>query len=311
MAAAAPGGINAHAQSSFAKAAAYDQHRPAYSATIVQFLLEKLNVAGKHGAKIVDLAAGSGKFTEALAARPEEYQIIAVDPHDGMRGVLTAKNLPRVRIVDGSGDKMPDIQDSSVDAIIVAQGFHWFADMRALKEIHRILKRHSALGLTWNAEDYNSPHDHKASTAWEQKLQDLTFRIAKESGDHEPRFRNAEWRKVFDEQVKMTPISLLTASEDQVFSLPIGEHREVFEVALSRETLWERYRTLGHVAVLEGERREGVFKDFSEIVAEAETNEKGELVVHGNTYAFWTTKIPAEGRTAEEAIDDDERAEAS
>ena len=52
--------------------------------------------------------------------------------------------------------------------------------MDALKEIHRAMKRHSALGLVWNAEDYNSPRDHKASTAWEQKLQDLTFRIVKE-----------------------------------------------------------------------------------------------------------------------------------
>lgn len=183
--------------------------------------------------------------------------------------------------------------------------------MDALKEIHRVMKRHSSLGLVWNAEDYNSPRDHKASTAWEQKLQDLTFRIVKESGDQEPRFRDAQWRKVFDEQVKMTPLSLITASSDQLFSLPIAEHHEPFEVKLSEEQLWERYSTLGHVATLEGEQKDKFTREFKEIVNSAEKDANGELVVHGNTYAVWTTKIPAEGRTAEDAVEDVEQAEAS
>lgn len=29
---------------------------------------------------------------------------------------------------------------------------------------------------------------------------------------------------------------------------------------------------------------------------EVETNEKGEVCVHGNTYIYWTTKIPQDGR---------------
>lgn len=41
-----------------------------------------------------------------------------------------------------------------------------------------------------------------------------------------------------------------------MFSLPIGEHTEEFEVKLSKEKVWERYCTLGHIAVLEGERLE-------------------------------------------------------
>ena len=64
-------GISNRAQIGFAKSAAYDQYRPAYSDTITQLLLEKLDVNGKEGAKIVDLAAGTGKFTESLARREE------------------------------------------------------------------------------------------------------------------------------------------------------------------------------------------------------------------------------------------------
>ena len=123
-AAAAPppgGGINARAQSGFAKSAAYDTHRPTYSASIVQLLLENVGVAGKKRARIVDLAAGTGKFTEALAAREEEFEIIAVEPHSDMRHVLAGKKLPRVKVVEGTGEKMESVEDGSVDAVVVAQ----------------------------------------------------------------------------------------------------------------------------------------------------------------------------------------------
>ena len=104
----------------FAKSEAYDQYRPAYSDTIVQLLLEKLGVAGKNGAKILDLAAGTGKFTEALAARDERFQIVAVEPHDGMRQVLDDKKLNSVSVKAGKADNIP-LEDASLDAVICAQ----------------------------------------------------------------------------------------------------------------------------------------------------------------------------------------------
>lgn len=38
-----------------------------------------------------------------------------------MRGVLTAKKLPRVSVLDGSGESMPSVKDASIDAVFVAQ----------------------------------------------------------------------------------------------------------------------------------------------------------------------------------------------
>lgn len=114
-------GINPRAQTGFAKSAAYDSYRPTYSPTIVQLLLEQLRVAGKKHATIIDLAAGTGKFTEALAARDEEYRIMAVEPHADMRDVLSKKQLKNVTVIDGLGDSMPSIESESVDAITVAQ----------------------------------------------------------------------------------------------------------------------------------------------------------------------------------------------
>ena len=70
-----------------------------------------------------------------------------------------------------------------------------------------------------------------------------------------PRARHGQWREVFDEQVKSSPLALLTAG-DQLFSLPLGEQKEKWEVWLTKEQVWERYNTLSHVSVLQGEERE-------------------------------------------------------
>lgn len=114
------GTINDRAQTGFAKSAAYDQYRPGYAPTATEELLQQIRVAGKKHAKILDLAAGTGKFTEALVGRAEEFQVIAVEPHDGMREVLAKKQLPRVTVHPGTATSIP-LADDSVDAIAVAQ----------------------------------------------------------------------------------------------------------------------------------------------------------------------------------------------
>lgn len=72
-------------------------------------------------ASVVDLAAGTGKFTELLASRPEGYKVTAVEPHADMRGVLEAKQLKGVEVVDGLSAAMPSIKDETVDAVVAAQ----------------------------------------------------------------------------------------------------------------------------------------------------------------------------------------------
>nr|POF03131.1 putative methyltransferase-like c25b8.10 [Quercus suber] len=293
-------GINHRAQSGFAKSAAYDENRATYPPTATQHLLEQLRVAGKQNARILDLAAGTGIFTAALASRDEQYEIIAVEPHDGMRDVLEAKKLPRVTVRSGVSTSIP-LDDASVDAIVVAQAFHWFSNMESLREIHRVLKTHGCLGLIWNIESYNAPRGHKASTSWEVKAHELIWSF----DDNEPRFRHEQWRKVFDEQTKSTPLSLLIANDDQLFALPLGEDTESFEVKLTKEKIWERFATLSQIAVLEGEDLEKTLMDALN-ADDVEVDEKNEVAVHGETYTAWTSKIPTDGR---ETLTDVERIE--
>jgi ubiquinone/menaquinone biosynthesis C-methylase UbiE len=113
--------IRPEALTGFAAAAAYDAGRPSYSSEAVEQLLQKLEVSGVEGAKILDLAAGTGKFTELLSARPEGFAITAVEPHDDMRQQLAAKNLRGVKVLKGTAENMQDIADGSFAAVVAAQ----------------------------------------------------------------------------------------------------------------------------------------------------------------------------------------------
>lgn len=46
---------------------------------------------------------------------------------------------------------------------------------------------------------------------------------------------------------------MIVAADDPLFSMPLGVNEEPWTVWLTREGVWERYRTLGQVAILEGE----------------------------------------------------------
>ena len=120
MASSEHGGINDKAAKGFADSVNYDKYRPSYTETATEELLKQCRVAGKKHAKILDLAAGSGKFTEVIAKRSEQYEIVAVEPHDGMREVLEQKKLLGTTVKAGKADGIP-LADESVDAVICAQ----------------------------------------------------------------------------------------------------------------------------------------------------------------------------------------------
>ena len=59
---------------------------------------------------------------------------------------------------------------------------------------------------------------------------------------------------------------------------------------------WARFNTLGHVAALEGEAKERIHEAFTHALTEGvERDDDGKVVLHGNTWAVWTMKIPADG----------------
>ena len=85
----------------------------------VNKLLDRLGLVNQNNARIVDLGSGTGKFTELLVARPEKFEVVAVEPHDGMRDALVKKNLS-IEVLDGNAGNML-VKDGWGDALIAAQ----------------------------------------------------------------------------------------------------------------------------------------------------------------------------------------------
>ncbi|MGM1016507.1 MAG: class I SAM-dependent methyltransferase [Actinomycetota bacterium] len=121
----------------------YDRFRPGFPSAAAKLIVpDPIAVA-------LDLGAGTGKFTTQLIERAR--RIIAVEPSEQMLAVLRAR-LPEVHALVGGAESIP-VEDSSVDAVTVAQAFHWFDRDVACAEIHRVLVPGGALGLLWNHSD--------------------------------------------------------------------------------------------------------------------------------------------------------------
>jgi len=125
----------------------YERSRPSYPPEAMAHVCA---VAGIDASStVLDLAAGTGKLTRLLVDTGAE--VLAVEPVGGMRAVL-ADALPEVTALDGTAESIP-LGDASVDAITVAQAFHWFDPPRALPEMRRVLRPGGSLLLIWNTRD--------------------------------------------------------------------------------------------------------------------------------------------------------------
>jgi SAM-dependent methyltransferase len=134
------------------EAAAYERGRPGYPDEAVEWILAR---AASGGARldVVDVGAGTGKFTASLTQGPAE--VTAVEPDPAMRARLAA-SLPGVTAVDGSAEHLP-LADSSADLVTMAQAWHWVEVEHASLEIARVLRPGGALALVWNVRDAEVP----------------------------------------------------------------------------------------------------------------------------------------------------------
>ncbi len=124
-------------------AAAYERGRPSYPPEAIDWLLP----AGARN--VLDLGAGTGKLTTRLVERG--LDVVAVDPVPEMLEVLRT-SLPETRALLGTAEEIP-LEDNSVDAVLVAQAWHWVDPERAIPEVARVLRPGGRLGLVWNTRD--------------------------------------------------------------------------------------------------------------------------------------------------------------
>jgi SAM-dependent methyltransferase len=158
---------------------AYTRGRPDYPLALDAWLRGAVGLGS--GRTVIDLGAGTGKFVPRLLATGAA--VIAVEPVDAMRAELVATHL-RVDARAGTATSIP-LADASVDAVVCAQAFPWFATRDALAEIHRVLRPHGVLAMIWNVRD--------ETVSWVRRMTDV---LAEYEGDV-PRFHRGTWRDVF------------------------------------------------------------------------------------------------------------------
>jgi ubiquinone/menaquinone biosynthesis C-methylase UbiE len=210
----------------------YERGRAGYPPEVVAALAEPLGIGP--GTCVLDLAAGTGKLTRALVETGAN--VVAVEPLDGMRALLHGIDARA-----GTAEAIP-LEDASVDAVTVAQAFHWFDGERALAEIHRVLRPGGGLGLVWNHGD--------TDVEWVERLDDLTLAVR---WDDVPRARLGLWRKPFEATKLFTPLV---------------ERQLRHEVEADAESVRDRIASISFVARLPEAEQAEILRQVDAITAE-------------------------------------------
>jgi len=117
----------------------YERGRPGWPPGAV-------DIPGVSNARVLDLAAGTGKLTRLLI--PTFERVVAVEPQDAMRRLLDTI-CPGAEVLAGTAEQIP-LADASVDAVFVAEAFHLMGDQGTVSEIKRVLRLGGTLVLMWN-----------------------------------------------------------------------------------------------------------------------------------------------------------------
>jgi SAM-dependent methyltransferase len=217
---------------------AYEQSRPSYSPDAVAWLVSNLRIEA--GARVCDLAAGTGKFTRLLIDTGAE--LIAMEPVAGMRAVLK-RELPSVLALAAVAEALA-VHNGAFDAVVVAQAFHWFDPAAALTELHRVLRPGGRLGLVWNSWD--------DSVRWVKQIHHVVAGAGATS-----QWKRGHWSRDW----------VVDAIGKQGGFAAVERARFAYSQPLSVQGVVERVATTSHIASAPPVEREGVLDAVRTIVA--------------------------------------------
>lgn len=215
----------------FSNGPLYDASRPNYAIDAVEHVVSTF--ALDTNAHVLDLGAGTGIFSRQI--EPYVSRVTAVEPSASMRASLSARSAT-IEVVDGSDVAIP-LPSRSVDAVVVAQAFHWFDAPRALLEIHRVLNDGGGLALIWN--------DRDESVEWVAQL----TRVLKEV--RPPGLED-------DRDVS-------SVRESGLFS-DVSHARFAHVQVVTRDALYRLIRSRSYVEVLDERSRERLLRDVARVV---------------------------------------------
>ena len=155
----------------------YERGRPEYRPAVIGALCSELGLGP--GASVLDLAAGTGKLSRALLGAG--LDVIAVEPQQALRERL-AQSIGAARVRDGLAEAIP-LEDRSVEAVTVADAFHWFDPAAALGEIARVLRAGGALAVLSTVVDWSG-------ASWAHELGSLIAGLR----PRHPQFDGPRWQ---------------------------------------------------------------------------------------------------------------------
>ncbi|MEA2675599.1 MAG: hypothetical protein QOI92_2791, partial [Chloroflexota bacterium] len=253
--------INETAAKGFSAGAdAYERGRPDYTPDAVATLVRELRIGP--GTRVLDLAAGTGKLTRQLVDTGAE--IVAVEPVAEMRAKL-AIAVPGVEALEGTAERIP-LPNHSMDAIVVAQAFHWFDGIRAMSEIRRVLVPRGGLGIIWQSRDAIRP--------WIERLNEIIDGAA--AG--QPRYRGDAWRASFDLSALFDPLETARFAHIQRGDV---------------DTMVDRVASISYVAAMPADRRAIVLDAVRNLLAtDPDTSGADVIELPYRADVFWTRPAP-------------------
>jgi SAM-dependent methyltransferase len=218
---------------------AYERGRPEYAAEVIGAIAAELSIPP--GARVLDLAAGTGKLTRALL--DTGFDVIAVEPQGELRQVLAA-SVGSERVRRGLAEAIP-LADASVVAVVVAEGFHWFDQVLALAEIRRVLRPGGGLALLWTGPDWGR-------ASWAHEVGTLLARLR----PVHPQFDGPGWQDAVLKAGGWTPPRELRVSTMQ---------------PASPEQILDYLASISWIAALPTDRRAETLARIGEILSAGET----------------------------------------
>jgi len=237
----------------------YVRGRPDFPPAALDWLREDLGLGP--GKAAVELGTGTGKFTRRLVETGAD--VTAVEPVAAMLARLK-QDVPGAKALQGTAQHIP-LPDSSADAVVCAQSFHWFASAESLAEIHRVLKPGGTLGLIWNVRDQ--------SVEWVARL----TRIMEPFEGDAPRYDHGEWRRVFPAR------GFGDLRERAISHAHIGPTEQV---------IVDRVASVSFISALDEATRLRVLQDVRSLIAATPAlADQGTVRMPYVTRAYWCRKI--------------------
>jgi SAM-dependent methyltransferase len=238
------------------EAEVYERVRPSYPADAVAWLVDNLGLGP--GRIVLDLAAGTGKFTRLLV--PSGATVLAAEPVEGMRRRFVAA-VPGVPMVAAVAEALP-IASRSVGGVTVAQAFHWFDSDGAFGEFARVLRRRGRVGLIWNARDRSSDWVNEVGSIMDRVEKHAPWRDHEQGDDSAPRSRAG-----------FGPV-----------------HAETFrhEQSITAEGVVDRIASVSHVSVLSPAERQHVLEEVRGVLTHhPDARGRSELRIPYRVDAYW------------------------